>query len=187
LNASKGFAWLSFLPYIIGAVAVAGTVYAGYRWYHGLCNDRCRIAEERATLAEEAIQVAQARATHLALLWANAINHVEVRYVEVVKERIVRVEAIRESAGKIKPATDAVVVPVPADASRVLSDSAHLANGTAPASGDSSPAQAVPETTDSTLTEWITFSVEAAAAYADAREKHQACVAFVGQITEAQQ
>jgi hypothetical protein len=179
----RGLAWLSFLPYIIGAAVVSAAAYTAWYKVDHWCNSACGEQQEKAAVAEQAIEAARERATALALLWADAIHKVEVRYVEVVKERVVRVESIRERAGKIKPATDAVAIPVPADASRLLSDSANLANDTAPASGDSSPAAPVPETTDSTLTEWITFAVDAAEAYADARQKHQACVSWAAQIS----
>lgn len=167
-------------------LAVLAAIYGAWWKVDHWCNQACVEATARAVSAEETIVRAHERATFLANLWAEAIHKVEVKYVEVVKERIVRVESIRHAAGTIKPATDAIAVPVPADASRVLTDSAHLANGTAPASGDRSPAEAVPETTDSTLTDWITFAVDAAEAYADARQKHQACVAWANSIADTQ-
>jgi hypothetical protein len=178
------------IPWLIRGVmvlAVLAAVYAAWYKVDHWCNSACVAKTSEAEQLAAAIVAARERATALALLWAKAIEQVEVRYVEVVKERIVRVQAIRQSAGAIKPATDAVAIPVPADASRLLGDSANLANDTAPASGDPSPAQAVPETTDSTLTEWIDFSIAAAEAYADARGKHQACVAWANSISSPTQ
>lgn len=186
----RGFAILPILPHLIGGLVLGALVWWAYStvttWYHGLCNNRCEAAEQRALTAESAIEAAQARATFLALKWAEAIQKVEVRYIEVVKTRTIRVESVRESAGKIKDATDAVPVPVPGDARRVLEDVERIANDTPAASGDSQPSQAVPEAADSTLTDWIAFSIAAGEAYADAREKHQACVAWAASISEAQ-
>jgi hypothetical protein len=181
LNASKGFAWLSFLPYIIGAVAVAGTVYAGYRWYHGLCNDRCRIAEERATLAEETIKVAQARATHLALLWARAVEHVETRYVERIVERETAVTSLRDRVGRI---SSDVLVPIDTPTLDLLRDITEFANNapdTPAAGGDQVAPEAVPQSA------WVDFALGAAEAYRDAADKHLACVAWANSITQAQE
>src|SRR5687767_11388935 len=107
------------IPWLIRGVALLAVLAALYGlWWRvdHWCNAACRIAEQRATLAEEAIQIAQARATAIALLWANASENVQVVYRDKVVIREVKVAAILESAGKIKPATNAVVVPVPADA-----------------------------------------------------------------------
>jgi hypothetical protein len=181
LSASKQRGWvqlLSFLPYILGALALAGTLYAGYRWYHNLCNDRCRIAEQRATLAEEAIKAAQARASHLALLWADAIQRVERVYVERQVERSRQFSNLRERAGAI---SNEILVPIPVPHLHILRDAAALAGtDSAAPQGDSGASEAVPASA------WTAFAIDAAAAYADARDKHQACVAWANSITEQQ-
>jgi len=179
----RGFALLGLLPYIIGGIAIASL--AGWLWWRAdhWCNGACVREQERAVKAENAIAAAQERATALALLWSQAIQKVEVRYVEVVRERETKFAGIRERAGRINVAGGIRLSP---DAVGVLADSAATANNSAAPVESEGTTQAVPESPrDTSAEEWVRFAVDAADAYADAREKWASCVAYVGQITEA--
>src|SRR5690606_28706712 len=119
----------------------------------------------------------------LALLWSEAIQKVEVRYVEVARDRVVAVQGLRERAGRIRPSTDPVRVRVPADALRVLGDAERpsTAEPAPPPGGDQGTAPAAPDpagaAAETSLTDWLAFAVDAAEAYREASDKHQACVA----------
>lgn len=187
-----------FLPHLLGVLFVALVAWWGWRVANGWCNGACQDArEEVVALTEErdgllaGIKAAQDRATALALLWSEAIQRVEVRYVEAKRESTTVFAGLRERAGKIRESTARVRVPVPAGALGVLADAHRSANGgqdPAPAGGDSRAPEAVPEATggqvDTGLDEWVAFAAAAAEAYADARQKHMACVAWAGSITQ---
>jgi hypothetical protein len=175
----RGFVWLSLLPYLIGGIAVASL--AGWVWWqaNSWCNRACREYRDEATLAQAQLGVARERATALALLWSEAIQRVETRYVEFVKWRTQTFVEIRE-----RPYHAEGSITLGPDARGVLADSASAANSAGPpASGEGSP-QAVPEAAGSVTTaqEWITFATDAAEAYADAREKWLACVSWADSI-----
>ena len=171
------------LPLLLRALPfLAAAAVAWYGWHRvdNWCNSACVEQRTQFENARTQIESAQARATALALLWAEAINRVEVRYVEVVRARTDAVAGVRERAGRIRPATDSVRVRVPPDALRVLGDAANIANNTAPAAGDSGPGQAVSDpagSAETTLTDWLEFAINAAEAYRDAEDKHLSCVA----------
>jgi len=179
----RGFALLGLLPYIIGGILVASL--AGWLWWRAQhwCNVVCEEATERAAVADAKLVEAQNRATHLALLWADAVQRVERVYVEKVVERETKFAGIRERAGRINVAGGIRLSP---DAVGVLADSAATANNSAAPGASEGTTQAVPESPrDTSAEEWVRFAVDAADAYADAREKWASCVAYVGQITEA--
>jgi hypothetical protein len=169
------------IPWLIRGVmvlAVLAAIYAAWYKVDHWCNAACRLAEERATLAEEAIKAAQARASHLALLWADAIQRVERVYVERQVERSRQFSNLRERAGAI---SNEILVPIPVPHLHILRDAAALAGtDSAAPQGDSGASEAVPASA------WTAFAIDAAAAYADARDKHQACVAWANSITEQQ-
>jgi hypothetical protein len=169
------------IPWLLrlGMLVAFAVVLASLWWQiNGWCNAACRIAEERATLAEETIKVAQARASALALLWARAIEHVETRYVEKVVIRERDFAGLRERAGKIN---SDVLVPMSVPELVILRDAAALAGtDSAPPAADSGASQGVPATA------WTQFAIDAADAYADARDKHASCVAWANSITGAQ-
>ena len=173
------------LPFL----AVAALAWYGWHRADNWCNSACVEQRTQFENARTQIENAQARATALALLWAEAINRVEVRYVDVVRARTDAVAGVRERAGRIRPATDSVRVRVPPDALRVLGDAANIANNTAPAAGDSGPGQAVSDpagSAETTLTDWLEFAINAAEAYRDAEDKHLACVAAYEAIRNGQ-
>ena len=180
------------LPLLLRAMPfIAAAALAWYGWHRvdNWCNSAC--VEQRTQLgnARTQIGIAQARATALALLWAEAINRVEVRYVEVVRARTDAVAGVRERAGRIRSSTDSVRVHVPPDALRVLGDAASIANNTAPPGGDSGAGQAVSDPAgpaETTLTDWLEFAINAAEAYRDAEDKHLACVAAYEAIRTAE-
>jgi hypothetical protein len=188
------------LPYVLGALFVALVAWWGYRVANSWCNGACEDAREElaaVTLERdgllEGIKAAQDRASALAVLWADAIQRVEVRYVEATRESSALFAGLRERAGRIRPATSTVSVPVPAGALGVLIDAHRSANGgqdPAAAGGDRGAPEAVPEAAGGAVThldEWVTFATDAAEAYADARQKHLACVAWAGSITQQQE
>lgn len=191
---------LPLLARLLPILAALGLVWYGWHridnWCNGACVDeRERGAELSVMLsdAEERIVAAQERATALALLWAKEVDNVKVRHVRVIEYRKADFGGAREAAGRIRLVTDGVAVRVPPDAARLLGDVADAANDTAAAGRDTQPAQAVPDAagSDTTLTQWIAFATDAAEAYRDAADKHQACVAAydtlradVGTITE---
>ncbi len=161
-------------PYLLGAALLVG----GWLYLDRACwSSACRSERTQNENLRSQIAAAHERATALALLWAKEVDNVKVRYAEVVKERSQAFAGIRDGARQVRPATDSVVVRVPADALVVLNDASRAANPAA-ASGDQGPAQAVPQAArDTTLTEWIAFATDAAEAYRDAADKHLACVA----------
>lgn len=174
------------LPVLGRLIPVLGMMLLAWFAWHKVdnwCNSACQAQSQQLAEANSALQQAHERATALALLWSEAINKVEVRYVEVARDRAVAVQGLRERAGRIRPSTDPVRVRVPADALGVLGDAARLANSPEPAAAAGSdqvaaapvPGPAGPA--DTTLSEWISFAVDAAEAYREASDKHQACVA----------
>lgn len=180
------------LPLLLRALPfLAAAALAWYGWHRvdNWCNSAC--VEQRTQLgnARTQIGIAQARATALALLWAEAINRVEVRYVEVVRARTDAVAGVRERAGRIRSDTDRAHLVVSRDALGVLHDAERIANNTAPAAGDSGPGQAVSDPAgpaETTLTDWLEFAINAAEAYRDAEDKHLACVAAYEAIRNGQ-
>lgn len=181
----RGFALLSLLPYAIGVLAVAGMAWAAWSAANSWCNGACRAATERAETAEAAIKVAQDRATALALLWAEAIQRVEIRYVETVKWRTKTYVEYRERAAGAEVSGTITLSP---GAVSVLADSAGAANDPGPTTVGEGTAAPVPEPAGDTVTdarEWVTFAVEAAEAYRDAYDKWQACVSWAGEIRNA--
>ena len=182
----RGFALLSLLPYAIGLAAVAGLVWGAWSAVNNWCNGACRAATERADKADAAIVAAHDRATALALLWSEAIQRIEVRHVEVVKWRTRTFVEYRERAAGVEVSGTITLSP---GAVSVLSDSANSANDPGPTAVGEGTAAPVPEPAGDTATEareWVEFAVEAAAAYADARDKWQACVSWAGAITQAE-
>lgn len=186
-----------FLPHILGVIFVALVAWWGWRIANGWCNGACEAEQEKVaqvTLEREelrvAVKAAQDRASALAVLWADAVQRVEVRYVEARRESSAIFAGLRERAGRVRSATSAVSVPVPAGALSVLIDAHRSANGAADpaaAGGDRGAPEAVPEAPGGAVTnlaEWIDFATAAAEAYADARQKHLACVAWAGSITQ---
>ena len=183
----RGFALLTLLPYIIGGIAVASL--AGWLWWQwsgykeGLREEGR--AEVRAEWQAERAQLIAARDA-MVMRWARAIQEVERVYVEKVAESESRFAAIRTRAGRISVGGGIRLNP---DAVGVLRDTASAANSeaaTAPSGGAEAPAP-VPETAgdvDTTAQQWLTFAVDAAEAYKDARDKWQACVAWSGKITQ---
>lgn len=179
------------LPLLVrGAMVLAvvaalwGIWYKVDHWCNGACQDAQAATVEANTQIEylhTQIRQAQERATALALLWSEAINRVEVRYVEVERNRTAAAAGIRELAGRIRPATDRVSIRVPVDALGVLDSASRLANADAPAAaeGDKGTAAPVPDASgaaETTLTDWVAFAVDAAESYREAADKHMACV-----------
>jgi len=184
----RGVLWLTLLPYLLGTVAAAGVVGWGYWQATNWCNRACTTATERADAAEARIVEAQERATALALLWADAVQRVEVKYVEVVKWRTNTVVRWRERAASAGFAGSIQLAP---DARGLLGDVARDANAPGPAAGGEVAPAPVPEAAGQSVTtsaqDWAAFAIDAAAAYSEAADKHRACVEWVGKIREAGQ
>jgi len=183
----RGFALLTFLPYIICGIAIASL--AGWLWWQwsgykeGLREEGR--AEVRVEWQAERAQLIAARDA-MVMRWARAIQEVERVYVEKVAERESRFSAIRTRAGRIGVGGG---IRLSDGAVGVLRDTERTANSEAapaPSGGAEAPAP-VPETpwdVDTTAQQWITFAVDAAEAYKDARDKWQACTAWAGQIAQ---
>lgn len=172
------------LPILSRLLPALGILLALWFAWHKLdtwCNGVCEGARADLVVAQGQIQAAQERATALALLWSEAINRVEVRYVDLAGNRANAAAGIRERAGRIRPATDRVSIRVPVDALGVLDSASRLANADAPAAaeGDKGTAAPVPDASgaaETTLTDWVAFAVDAAESYREAADKHMACV-----------
>ena len=178
---------VKFWPLIWRGLALLAVIAALYgAWYKvdNWCNSACRDEAARAEVAEGLIAAAQERATALALLWAKAIDQVETAHVESRRISEHAAVQLRERARRITSRGDSGTIRVDPDAGRLLADSADFANRTPAAEVDSRPAEAVPDAArDTTLAQWTEFAISAAEAYADARQKHQACVAWAAAIT----
>ena len=164
---------------ILGALALVW--YGWYRVDHW-CNGACKSAQREVLQLQHEKQQAQERATALALLWSEAINRVEVRYVEMARTRSDAATRLRERAGRIRLDGGGVGVRVPPAAVGLLDDAHRLANDPPAAGGDQSAPDPVPAPADTveidtTLATWIATYLEAAIAYRDAADKHMACVA----------
>jgi hypothetical protein len=170
------------LPILSRLLPALGILLALWFAWHKLdtwCNGACEDARAELVTAQGQIQAAQERATALALLWSEAINRVEVNYVELAGNRADATAGIRERAGRIRPSTSSVVVRVSPDALRVLGDVAEFANDSAAPEGSQGAAAPVPDAAgaaETTLADWVEFAIEAGAAYREAADKHQACV-----------
>ncbi len=177
---------MAFLLPILGRlIPILGILFAAWfawRAVDGWCNGACEDARAELVTAQAQIQEAQERATALALLWSEAINRVEVRYVEVARTRSDAAARLRERAGRIRLDGGGVGVRVPPAAVGLLDDAHRLANDPPAAGGDQSAPDPVPAPADTveidtTLATWIATYLEAAIAYRDAADKHLACVA----------
>lgn len=183
----RGFAWLSFLPYIVVGLtlaAIAGWVLYQYGAFKERLREEGRV-EVRAEWQAERAKLIAAR-DEMVMRWAKAVQNVERVYVEKVGESQSRFAAIRTRAGRIGVAGG---IRLDSDARGLLNDAERTANSqtaAAPPVGDSAPAP-VPETAgsvDTTAQAWVAFAVDAAEAYRDARDKWQACVDWSVQITQ---
>ena len=180
------------LPILGRLLPIVGmALLAWFAWHKvdNWCNSACEAKSLQLSEATAALQQAHERATALALLWSEAINRVEVRYVEVARDRVVAVQGLRERAGRIRSDTDRAHLVVSRDALGVLGDAANIANNTAPPGGDSGAGQAVSAPAgpaETTLTDWLEFAINAAEAYRDAEDKHLACVAAYEAIRNGQ-
>ena len=183
---------MAFLLPILGRLLpVLGVLFAAwFAWYkidHSCWTSACKDARAELSVAQGQIQAAQERATALALLWAKAINNVEVRYVELAGNRADATASLRERAGRIRHSTGSVSVRVPPDALGVLGDVARFANDSPAPEGNQGASEAVPDAAgpaETTLTDWVAFAVDAAEAYRDAADKHKACVAAYESLTQ---
>ena len=158
---------LKLAPYLIMLVMAAGAwLVIDRKCWTTACKDEAR----RADTAELLIKAAQERATALALLWAKSIEHVEVRYVEVEKVRVVRFETIRERVGKIEMAA----CPITNDAAQLLRDISAAANaaGAAAAPGPSpAPEAAVPAPAG-----WVAYAAAAAESFRERDDARLECI-----------
>ena len=176
------------LPILSRLLPALGILFALWFAWHKLdtwCNDACEDARAELSVAQGQIQAAQERATALALLWSEAINRVEIRYVELAGNRADATAGIRERAGRIRPSTSSVSVRVPVDALGVLRDVAEFANDSAAPEGSQGAAAPVPipaGPAETSLADWVEFAIEAGAAYREAADKHHACVSAYDQL-----
>ncbi len=173
---------LPILLRLLPALAVAALAWYGWHKVDHWCNTECRYFRENAETLQHEKQQAQDRATALALLWSEAINRIEVRYVEMARTRSDAAARLRERAGRIRLDGGGVGVRVPPAAVGLLDDAHRLANDPPAAGGDQSAPDPVPAPADTveidtTLATWIATYLEAAIAYRDAADKHLACVA----------
>jgi len=164
---------LRLLPYI-AAIALAGVV--AWKIQHW-CNTACKDARAEVVTLQAQIDTARERATALALLWADGLNKVEVKYVEVQREVRERFTTLRERAGHVRADSDGAIR-LGSESVELLND-AHAAANPATSEGDNRPTQTIsPVTGDAILTPeaYAAFYVDAAEAYRDAYEKWKAAV-----------
>lgn len=166
---------LRLAPYVLGLFAL----WYGWHLVDGRCwSSACVTKSRQLQTTVEEMERAKQRATDLALLWSKAINNVEVRYVERSRDRVDSAAALHARARQSRPDTAGVSIRVPPVAASLLYDAERFANATAPPAEHQEPPEAVPAApVDTTLDEWVTFAVDAADAYRDARDKWEACVA----------
>ena len=169
-------------PYLLGAALLTG----GWLYADRVCwSTACRQYRASADTLRAEKAAAQERATAMALLWAKAIDNVEVRYVEVARDRENAASGLRERARSIGLGTRGASIRLPPDAISLLGDIASFANDSAPAAVDQKPPEAVSQPArDTSLADWLTFAADAADAYRDARDKHLACVAAYESLRE---
>lgn len=179
--------YVQLIVYGVMALAAAGAMYAIYSKVMHWCNTACvEVTAERDALQAEKT-AAQERATALALLWADGLNKVEVRYVEQVK-------VVERVFGELRDRARAVVggggIQLRADEQRVLLDAHRAANpdpDPAVAAVDHRPAEAVPAATGDTIitpAQYAQAYVEGAEAYRDAYDKWQAAVAAYNALSQ---
>ena len=176
---------LPILSRLLPALGILLALWFAWHKIDNWCNGACSDARAELATAQGQIQAAQERATALALLWSEAINRVEVRYVELAGNRADATAGIRERAGRIRPSTSSVSVRVPADALGVLRDVAEFANDSAAPEGSQGAAAPVPipaGPAETSLADWVEFAIEAGAAYREAADKHHACVSAYDQL-----
>jgi len=193
----RGFLLMSFLPHLIGAALLAGALWWAWNSFQSYCTRACEEQRDIAQAAilrvgdlETAIAEAQKRATDLALLWSEAIQHEKVRYVETIKWQTRVFTQYRErttsvgASGSIRLSDDARVLL--GDAAR---SSGQAGGGAAPAAGDSRPDAPVAAPAggevETSAQEWVAWSVAVAEWAAEARAKHGFCVEAYGKIREA--
>lgn len=183
----RGFALLTFLPYIIGGLAVAGLLgWLAWQWSafkEGLREEGR--AEVRVLWQAEREELIAARDAMI-MRWAKAIQEVERVYITKVEWRTRTFVEYRERAAGAEVSGTITLSP---GAVSVLADSAGAANDPGPAAGGEGTAAPVPEPAGSVETdarEWVAFAVEAAEAYRDAYDKWQACVSWAGEIAQSQ-
>ena len=173
---------LSILGRLLPVLAALALAWYGWHRVDKWCNGACQSLRHEVQTLQQEKQQAQERATALALLWSEAINRVEVRYVEVARTRSDAATRLRARAGRLRLDGGGVGVRVPPAAVGLLDDAHRLANDPPAAGGDQSAPDPVPTPADTvaidtTLATWIATYLEAAIAYRDAADKHMACVA----------
>lgn len=172
----------SFLRPLLGRVIPAlGMVLLAWIAWHKVdnwCNGACRDARAEAQQYGEQLKQARERSTALALLWAETLDKIDAAAKKAREERYetfanleARSKSIR-SSGSIRISADALGVWI--DASRAANAQDPTVTGEREAIPDSIPGPADGiDTQESELRQkWI----EAAAAYADARDLHLQCV-----------
>ena len=175
----SGFALLTFLPYIVMGLAA---LLALWKWadFKEDLREEGRTEVRAEWQAERASLIAARDA--MVMRWAKAVQEVERVYVEKSVERSARFESIRSRSHSASVSGSIRLSP---DAGRVLADASAAANAPGPAGEGQGAAPPVPQTAgdvDTTGQQWVTFAVEAAEAYADARDKWQACVSWASEI-----
>lgn len=187
MNRQRG--WVSLVMYALLAAAAVAAAWALWWKVDHWCNAACTDLQAVVARLEGEKKAAQERASAIAVMWADGLNKVEVRYVEV--ERAVRntFAGLRDrtrgvsadSSGGIRLGSRAV---------ELLDDAHRAANAGDPSAPqvDHRPAEAVPvapsdETSSATGDVILTpeafaaLYVDAAEAYRDAYEKWKAAVA----------
>lgn len=163
---------LRLAPYIIGAAMLIG----GWLYLDRACwSSACESYRTQFEYARTQIENAQRQRNELALKWADAIQKTERVYVESARVAADAATGLRERARRPGAGSD-VRIRVPADAVRVLRDVPSLAAGSPAARPVDEAAPTVSEAADTTLSEWVVFAVDAAAAYADAVAKWRGVV-----------
>lgn len=161
-------------PFILsGALALGAYFYADKACWSSACHSQ----RARADKLEADNKAAHERASALALLWAGTLDRSEKDTHDKLAQQAKDFARLTDLARSLPSLPSIRLSP---DAWRVLDDASSLANAAGPSTVNQEPPAAISE---SALAEkWS----EAAAAYADAREKWASCVGFYNSLRNSQ-
>jgi hypothetical protein len=195
MKRQRGSILITLLIYGAIALAVSAAIYGVWRSVNGWCNGACVEArEERDAATAEGerlaglIKAAQERATALALMWSEAVQRVEVRYVERAATRSTEFAGIRERAGRIAHAEIAIPVPLSADVVRLLNDVHAAANdaGAGPAAGAGDEGAALPGAARIVpVGEWVRIYEAGGEAFRDTDDARLECIERYNAVRES--
>ena len=167
--------------YLLGGV---GIVIACLLAALGFEHERVVYETNRAVNAEQAVKIAEQRATALALLWSKQVDRTEAEVRKAQGEANAEITALNE---RIKKLPDRVIVFDTATAS-LFTDVTAAANAAAAPAVSDKQAAAVPDpavagaTTAYDEREFADYIAKAGAAYRDIQTKLNACISFYNSL-----